>query len=158
KYEKSRSDRYYALRDLIAHAPGWSLVAAVQARASGASNDDIRELAELLCRNDEDGDRARPFPQETHSAGTHIAEQWGERLIASGDDATRGQLSAVADLIGNFPSVTLLPMLQRLLDDELRRYRGFRKQAEAEGWHGRATNEARTNYTNRYQFAFTAIK
>jgi hypothetical protein len=158
KYEKSLSDHYYGLRGRIAHAPGASLVAAVQARAAAASNEDIRELAELLCRNNEEGDRARPFPQTTHAAVAQMAEQWGERLIASGDGATRGQLSAVADLIGHFPSLALLPMLQRLLDDELRRYRAFRKQAEAEGWHGKATNEARTNYTNRYQLAFTAIK
>ena len=99
-----------------------------------------------------------PFPQDAHAAVAQMAEQWGERLIASGDSATRGQLSAVADLIGHFPSVALLPMLKRLLDDELRRYRAFRQQAEAEGWQGKATNEARTLYTNRYQQAFTAIK
>ena len=87
-----------------------------------------------------------------------MAEQWGERLIVSGDNATRGQLSAVANLIGHFPSVALLPMLKRLLDDELRRYKAFRQQAEAEGWQGNATNEARMLYTNRYQQAFTAIK
>jgi hypothetical protein len=158
KYEKSLSDHYYGLRHRIAHAPGASLAAAVQARAAAASNEDIRELAELLCRNNEEGDRARPFPQKTHAVVALMAEQWGERLIASGDDATRGQLSAVADLIGHFPSVALLPTLQRLLDDELRRYRAFRKQAEAEGWRGKATNEARIIYTYQYQLAFTAIK
>lgn len=158
RYERSLSDRYYGLRDRIAHAPGASLVVAVQERASAANNEEIRELAELLCRGDEEGDRARPFPQDANAAVSQMAEQWGERLIASGDNATRGQLSAVADLIGHFPSVALLPMLKRLLDDELRRYREFRQQAEAEGWRGNATNEARTLYTNRYQQAFTAIK
>ena len=87
-----------------------------------------------------------------------MAQQWGEQLIASGDAATRRQLSGVADLIGHFPSVALLPMLKRLLDDELRRYRVFREQADAERWHGKSTNEARTSYLNRYQQAFTAIK
>ena len=158
KYEKSLSDRDYGLRERIAHAPGASLLAAVQARAAAAGNEDIRELAELLCRRDEEGERARPFPQDAGAAVAQMAEQWGERLIAAGADATRGQLSAVADLIGHFPSVALLPMLKRLLDDELRRYRAFREQAEAEHWHGKATNEAGTLYTNRYQQAFTAIK
>ena len=60
-----------------------------------------------------------------------MALEWGERLIASGNNATRAQLAAVADLIGHFPSVALLPTLKGLLDDELRRYRSFRKQAEA---------------------------
>ncbi|MEO9779150.1 hypothetical protein [Sedimentitalea sp.] len=158
-YQKSLSDRYYGLRDRIAHAPGASLVVAVQERAAAANNEEIRELAELLCRRDEEGDRARPFPQDADAAVSQMMEQWGERLIASDDTATRSQLSAVADLIGHFPSVALLPMLKRLLDDELRRYRAFRKQAEEERWRqGEATNEARMLYTNRYQHAFTKIK
>jgi hypothetical protein len=158
KYEKSLSDQYHGLRDRIEHVPGASLVAAVQERAATASNEDIRELSELLCRSDEEGDRARPFPQEAHVAVAELIKQWGERLVVSGDNATRGQLSAVADLIAHFPSAALLPMLKRLLDDELRRYRAFRQQAEAERWQGKATNEARTLYTNSYQRAFTAIK
>ncbi len=159
RYEKSLSDRYHGLRDRIAHAPGASLAVAVQERAAAASNEEIRELAELLCRRDDEGDRARPFPQASNAVVSQLAEQWGERLIASGDAATRGQLSAVAELIGHFPSVALLPMLKRLLDDELRRYRTFRQQAEEERWRqGKATNEARILYTNRYQQAFTEIK
>jgi hypothetical protein len=158
RYEKSLSDRYYGLRDRIAHAPGASLVAAVQERATAASNEEIRELAELLCRRDEGGDRARPFPEDANAAVSQMAEQWGERLVGSGENATRSQLSAVADLIGHFPSVALLPMLKELLDDELRRYKAFRQRAEAEGRQGNATNEARTLHTITYQQAFTAIK
>lgn len=158
KYEKSLSDRYYGLRDRIARVPGKSLVAAVRERAAAASNEHIREFAEFLCRRDEDGDRARPFPQESHAAVEQMAEQWGGKLVTSSDNATRGQLSAVADLICHFPSVALLPMLKRLLDDELRRYKAFYQQAEAERWQGKAANEARMLYTNSYQQAFTAIK
>lgn len=157
KYEKSLSDRYYNLRDRIAHTPGASLIAAVQERAATTSNEEIRLLAELLCRRDEEGERARPFPKEADAAVMRLVGQWGERLLASGDSAIRGQLSVMADLIGHFPSVALLPMLKRLLDDELCRYRDFRNQAEAERWQGKATNEARMSYTNRYQRAFTAI-
>jgi len=158
KYDKSLSDRYYGLRDCIAHAPGASLVAAVEERAAAADNEEIRELARLLCRGGEEGDSARPFPQEAHAEVEQMAPQWGERLIASGENATRAQLAAVADLIGHFPSVALLPTLKGLLDDELRRYRAFRHRAEAERWQGHAANEARTLHTNSYQHAFTAIK
>lgn len=157
-YEKVLSDLYYGLRHRIAHAPGASLVAAVGSRAAAASNEDIRELADLLCRNYEEGERARPFPDDTHAAIEQMCQQWGERLIAAGDNATRAQLVAVANLIGHFPSVKLLPTLQRLIDDELRRYRAFRKLAESEGWRGEGTNEARMIYTTRYQSAFTAIR
>lgn len=159
RYEKSLSDRYDSHRYRIAPAPGASLATAVQERAAAASNEEIRELAELLCRRDKEGDRARPYPQDANAAISLIAEQWGGRLIASGDSATRGQLSAVANLIGHFPTVALLPMLKRLLDDELRRYRAFRQQAEKDSWRrGDATDEGRTLYTNSYQRAFSAIK
>jgi len=159
KYEKTLSERYYGLRDRIGHAPGASLVAAVQARAESASNEDIRELAELLSRNKEEGDRARPFPKETHAVVAEMAKAWGERLLASGDNATRGQLAAVAGLIAHFPDIGLLDIARRLLDDELRRYRSFRAQAEAEKWRGgTATNEARTGQLLNYQRAFTAIE
>lgn len=158
KHEERLSDRYHSLRGRIAHVPGASLVAAVKARAAPASNEDICEFAELLCRNDDGGERSRPFSDETHAIVEQMCQQWGARLIASGDEATRHQLSAVAKLIGHFPSVELLPMLKQLLDDELRRYRAFRKQAEAEGLHSKATDEARRMYTNHYQVAFNAIK
>jgi hypothetical protein len=159
KHDKSLIDRYTGLGHRLAHSPGASLVAATELRAAAASNEDIRELSELLCRrHDEEDDRARPFPQEAHARIAQLAEQWGEQLIASGDNATRGQLSSVADLIGHFPSVPMLPMLQRLLDDELRRYRAFRQQAEEERWRGKAADEARVLYTYKYQSAFTAIE
>ena len=71
------------------------------------------------------------FPPGARDVLEPIAQQWAEQLIASGDGATRNLLSSVADLVGHFPSVTVLPTLSRLLDDELRRYRNFRQQAEA---------------------------
>jgi hypothetical protein len=156
KYEKNLNDRRYGLRDRIARVPGASLIAAIQERASTANNIDIREFSELLCRSN--GDRARLFPQGSHAVVGQMAEQWSDRLISGGDDATRGQLSAVANLIGHFPSLPLLPILKRLLDEELRRYRAFRQQAEIDRWQGRAADEARTLYTHMYQQAFTAVK
>lgn len=125
--------------------------------AGAASNDDIRELAELMCRPKEENDRSRPFPREAQAAVEQMVRQWGERLIASGDNATRAELAAVGHLIGYFPTVAMLPMLKRLLDEELRRYKAFRQQAEVEGWRGDAASEARTWHMNRYQEAFTAI-
>jgi hypothetical protein len=45
-------------------------------------------------------------------------------------------------LVSHAPSVRLLPLLKRLLDDNLRRYRAFREEARAAGWrHGDAINE-----------------
>src|SRR2546426_4163666 len=61
-------------------------------------------------------------------------------------------------LASHVPSVSLLPLLKRLLDENLRRYCAFRKEAEATGWHqGKARNEAMTPHTHEYQRAFLAI-
>ena len=156
--EKGLSDRYFGLRDRIALSPGTSVVAAVQERAAAAGNEEIHELSELLCRSGEEGDRTRSFPPEVRATVGEMIKLWSDRLIASGDNATRGQLSAMADLIRHFPSRALLPVLEQLLDEELRRHKAFRQQAETECWQGNATNEARILYTSKYQQAFTAIK
>src|SRR5262249_55712990 len=79
------------------------------------------------------------------------------RMLASGD-AKRWQPASIATLVSRAPSVRLLPLLKRLLDDNLRRYRAFREEAQAAGWrHGDAVNEARTPCTHEYQWAFSAI-
>src|SRR5262249_44603015 len=149
RYDEGLSNRYYALRDRIAHAPGSSVVVAVRQRAASASNEAIRELAGLLSRSrGENGERGRPFDAAAHAAIGELALQWGERLLQSGDSATRSQLVAVADMIGHSPSLNLLPMLKTLLDDELRRYKAFREQAAAAHWRQcEATNEARMLHT-----------
>ncbi|HEY2034451.1 MAG TPA: hypothetical protein VGH02_12265 [Rhizomicrobium sp.] len=159
KYDQAAGDRYHDLRARIGHTPGASLIAAVQSRAGTADNEEIVELAGLLSRETNgDNDRARPFNAEGLAAIGKLARAWGERMLASGD-ATRGQMASIASLIGHAPAVALLPLLKRLLDDNLRRYRAFREEASANGWRqGAAVNEARTPHTHEYQRAFIAIK
>ena len=87
-----------------------------------------------------------------------LAKDWGDRMLASGN-ASRWQTASIATLISHAPSAPLLPLLRRLLDDNLRRYRAFREEAKANGWrHGKAVNEARMPCTLEYQRAFAAIK
>jgi hypothetical protein len=79
-------------------------------------------------------------------------------MLAS-SDATRLQLSSIATLVCRAPSVSLLQLLKRLLDEDLRRYRAFRQEAEVTGWRqGKALDEARTLHTHEYERAFHAIK
>ena len=159
KYDQAAGDRYHGLRARIGHTPGASLIAAVQSRAGTADNEEIAELAGLLSREvHEDNDRARPFDAEGLAAIGALAQEWGERMLASGD-AKRWQMASIASLISYAPSVALLPLLKRLLDDNLRRYRAFREEANANGWRqGEAVNEAWTPHTHEYQRAFIAIK
>lgn len=159
RYDKVVSDRLSALHERISHTPGGSLLAAVQSRADSATDDEIADLAALLSReNYGDEERARPFDKEALAGMGALAQQWGERLLAA-EKATRSQKSAIATLISHAPSPALLPILKRLLDDNLRRYRSIREAAKASGWRDRsAVHEAQHPHMHEYQRAFTAIK
>lgn len=159
KYDQVASDRYSALRGRIGHTPGASLVSAVKVRADSATDEQIAELATLFRRETYgDDERARPFNEEGLAAIGVLAIKWGERLLAA-ENATRSQKSSIAALISHAPSVTLLPILKRLLDDNLRRYRNFRETAKASSWRDRgAVHEAQHSHTHEYQRAFVAIR
>jgi hypothetical protein len=159
KYNQAAVERYYDLLDRIGHAPGASLVAAVQARSAQAGNEEMADLADLISHHpDGEGGRGRPFDADALATIRVLAEDWGNRMLASGD-TTRSQLSSIATLVCRAPSVELLRLLKRLLDENLRRYRAFRQEAEATGWlQGKAMDEARTPHIHEYERAFRAIK
>ena len=96
KYNQAASDRYHALLARIEHTPGASLVAAVRARSARAGNEEMADLAELISRHPNgESDRGRPFDADALATIRALAEDWGNRMLASGD-ATRSQLASVA--------------------------------------------------------------
>lgn len=134
KYDKAISDRYRDIQTRIAHVSGGNLVAAVQSRSARANNDQMARLAELISRHfHDDSDRGRPFDAEAVFAIQTLAEDWGERMLASGN-AERRHLANIAVLASHVPDVSLLPLLKRMLDDNLLRYRALREEAEAASW------------------------
>lgn len=157
-YEKAASDRYFEIQARIAHVPGASLVAAVQARSAQSNNEQMARLAELLSRHSGgDTDHGRPFDTGDLASIRTLFEDWGNRMLASGN-AERRQVASIAELASHAPDVSLLPLLKRMLDDNLQRYRAFREEAEAVGWrHGNAVDEARSPMMHEYQRAFLAI-
>ncbi|MBS0149689.1 MAG: hypothetical protein JSR31_02035 [Nitrospira sp.] len=159
QHDQAAVDRYYALLDRIGHTPGASLVAAVRTRSAQAGNKEMADLADLISRHPNDeGGRGRPFDADALATIRVLAEDWGNRMLAS-SDAMRSQLSSIAKLVCRAPSVGLLQLLKRLLDEDLRRYRAFRQEAEVTGWRqGKALDEARTLHTYEYERAFHAIK
>ena len=157
-YNQAAGDRYHDLRARIGHTPGASLVAAVQARAVSADNEEIVQLAELFSREtngDEEG--ARPFHVEGLAAIGVLAREWAERMLAAGDEK-RWRVATIATMMSHAPSVAHLPFLKRMLDDNLHRYRAFRESAVASGWKDRdAVHEAQHPHMDEYQHAFLAI-
>ena len=158
KYNQAAGDRYHDLRARIGHTPGASLVAAVQARAVSADNEEIVQLAELFSRETYgDEERARPFNVEGLAAIGVLAREWAERMLAAGDEK-RWRVATIATMMSHAPSVAHLPLLKRMLDDNLRRYRAFREKAIASGWKDRdAVHEAQHPHMHEYQRAFLAI-
>jgi hypothetical protein len=158
KYNQAAGDRYHDLRSRIGHTPGASLVAAVQARAVKADNEEIAQLAELFSRETYgDEERARPFNEVGLAAIGVLAREWAERMLAAGDEK-RWQVATIATMMSHAPSVEHLPLLKRMLDDNLRRYRAFREKATVSGWRDRdAVHEAQHPHMHEYQRAFLAI-
>jgi hypothetical protein len=159
RYDRAVVEKHNALRARIAHLPGASLVAAAFARSARADNEEMAELAELLWRHpNHEPTGARPFDQGSLQVIRSLVEDWGNRMLASGD-AKRWQTASIAVLASRAPSADLLPILKRLLDDNLRRFRRFRAEAHAAGWRpSEAVNEARRPCTGEYRRAFLAIE
>ncbi|SIT49280.1 conserved hypothetical protein [Paraburkholderia piptadeniae] len=157
-YDKRAADRYHQIQARIAHVPGASLVAAVQARSAQANSEQMARLAERLSRHSNgETDSSRPFNAEGLVAIRGLIADWGDRMLVSGI-AERWQMAAIATLASCAPDASLLPLLKRLLDENLRRYGAFIEEAEAAGWRqGNAVNEARQPMTHEYQRAFLAI-
>lgn len=158
KYDQAAGDRYHTIQDRIGHTQTTSLLAAITARSAQADNKEMAELADLISRHpDGENDRGQPFDAAALAAIAGFVDDWGNRLLGS-SDATRAQLASIATLAGHSPSASLLPLLKRLLDEDLRRWRAFKEQARADHYHGgKATNEAHTSWTLQYQRAFHAI-
>jgi hypothetical protein len=158
KYDDAAGDRYHDLLSRIGHTPGASLVAAVRARSAQAGNEEIADLADLISRHpDGEYDRSRPFDADALAAIRALAKDWGDRMLASGA-ASRSQLAEIATLASHAASLDLLPLLERLLDEDLRRWRAFKEQARGDQYRGgTATNEARMSWTLQYQRAFQSI-
>lgn len=159
KYDRDTSVIYRGLRTRLAHVPGASLVAAVLAHSAQADNEKMTCLADLLSRHpDNESDQDRPFDIASLESIRGLVEDWGSRMLASGD-VKRTQLASVARLMSRAPSASLLPILKRLLDEEIQRYRDFFEQAKAVNWKPcDAVNEARHLMTRDYQRAFLAIE
>lgn len=158
KYNKAADDRYHGLGDRIGHTPGASLVTAVQARAANADNEEINQLAQLFSREAYgDEERERPFSEEGLAAIGVLARKWAERMLATGDEE-RWRVATIATMMSHAPSVEHLTLLERMLENNLRRYRAFRKKATASGWKDRdAVHEAQHPHMHEFQRAFLAI-
>ena len=159
EYDRAAGEFFWVLKTRTAHVPSASLIAAVLERSAQADTEQMALLADLLSHHcHRKSERGRPFDAESLAAIHGLVKEWGTRMLAS-EASKRRHKASIATLASHAPSVSLLPTLKRLLDDNLRRYRAFREKAMAVRWRrGEAVDEARQPMTYEYQRAFLAIK
>jgi len=159
KYDKAAGDRYYVIQGRIGQVQITSLLAAIAARSAQADSQELADLADLISRHpDGENDHGQPFDAAALTTIAGFVEDWANRLLSS-REATRVHLASIATLASHAPDARLLPLLRRLLDEDLRRWRAFKDQARADQYRGgTATDEARMSWTLQYQWAFNAIR
>ena len=158
-FEGNTTSRHRVIRERLNYTQPVNLFTAIKDKAEKSSNQELAGLADLVLSRPigEHGARGRPFNTEERAVIAGFTENWSNRLFSSPATA-RTDLASMARLACCSSSASLLPLLKRLLDEELNRWRGFKKQAHEERYQsGTATNEARMSWMLQYQWAFLAI-
>ena len=155
---KEARDHRTAIRDRICFAQPGHVLVAIETRAREANNETIEDFARLINRyGDRDDVYGRHVDDAARAKIAELVKNWGERLLSSGE-ATRRQLASVAMLAQHAPSEVLLPVLERLLNEELRLLQGFQEQTRKDGDpSGEAMQEARIRWDIHYESAFASI-
>jgi hypothetical protein len=159
QWDQEVNNLIHGLEQRLVLAPVESLLEAVKVRSAAATVPQMALMADILVRRrGQLSAKDRPFNDAVQKNIANLAEEWANRTLASGV-ARRGQMASLASLVACTPTDRLLPVLQALLDAELRLLRAFRAQANTEMWSpSDASNEARMRYGNHYARAFLTLK
>ena len=152
-------DEYHRVQGLIELTPVESFMAAVLARATTSDPTSIGDLAALIARHGESGDRCRlGLSDASREALIAIVRRWVEVLLAD-ENSPRRIFGEVARVIERLAAPELAEPLARMLACDLKQWRQQRKEsvaARARGEHDGAS-EAFHSWTLQYARAFVAI-
>ncbi|MFT3955775.1 MAG: hypothetical protein QM722_15715 [Piscinibacter sp.] len=152
-------DEFHRVQGLIALTPVESFMAAVLPRASTSDPTSIGDLADLISRHGENGDRSRMGVSDaSRDALIAVVRRWVDVLLAD-EDSPRRILGEVARVIEKLAAQELAEPLARMLARDLkqwRRQREERAEARALGKHDGAS-EAFHSWSLQYARAFVAI-
>ena len=158
KDDEATRQLHNALKDRIGFAESGKVLAAIQERVGRATNQRVEYFANLInrCGHRSDVTR-RELDAATQDKIAHFVQECGERLLSTGN-ATRNQLAEIASLVRHAPSGNLLPVLERLFDEEIHLLTEFQEKALTDNDpRGEARQEARRRWSFHYQNAFAAI-
>lgn len=158
KYDKSLSDEYHRLIDLVTAAKTDPFAQAVLERANTEDPNGIYILADLISRHGGTVESERlGLARATHGRITAAVQRWAEILLAS-PEATRTQFAEIAQAAERLESPELVPVLLELLSEDLaRRKRAQEESLEARKQGRQLQNDAHMSWTLQYQRAFAAI-
>ncbi len=158
RYDKTLSDEYYRLTAWISKTKADSFIQAVLERAATEKPVEITLLADLISRHGGSVERG-PLRLDASAYGrvTAAVQRWAEILLAS-PEATRAQFAEIAQAAERLESPALVPVLQKLLSEDLaRRKRALEELAEARKNRRQIDNDAHMCWTLQYRRAFAAI-
>lgn len=152
-------DECHRVQGLVALTPVESFMAAVLPRASTSDPTTIGDLADLIARHSESGDRGRlGLSDASRDALIAIVRRWIDLLLAD-ENSPRRILGEVARVIERLATRELADPLARMLARDLKQWRQQREEsiaARARGKHD-GTSEAFHSWTLQYARAFIAI-
>lgn len=156
KYDKALIEDNRRLSDLIEKSRLSSFISALLERSDTSDPERIAILADLLSGHGRDVKRGLlALDATTHQTVSAAVAKWGEALLVS-PIATRTQLADVAQAVERLASPALVPVLEKLLAQDLVRW----KKAKDEFLEARKKgldNDAQMSWTLQYQRAFAAI-
>ena len=135
------------------------MLAAIALRSIRADCQALSDFADIIHRQGDGAHRhGRAFEDGAKAQIAGFVQDWGNRLLGA-PEATREQLASVAALARHAPSPDLLPVLERLLDQELARRKSLAEQARALNYRDHpVTHASRMRWSHRYQGAFLAMR
>ena len=150
--------QYHQLIDRVSGTGATSFVKAVLSQAGTVKTDEIALLADLISRHgkrDEQSQLRVSSPLYEELVAT--VGRWAEILLIS-DSSSRSQLADIARVIERLAAPELLPVLQRMLTEDLARWRRTREEFLAALNKGvRINSDAQHSWTLQYRRAFAAI-
>lgn len=135
------------------------VLAAIAPRSMRADCQTLSDFAGIIHRQGDGAHRhGRAFDDDAKAQIAGFVQDWGIRFLGA-PEATREELASVAALARHGASPDLLPVLERLLDEELARRKSLAEQARALNYRDHpVTHASRMCWTHWYQGAFLAMR
>lgn len=157
RHDKALSDQYYRLCDWISNTKADSFIQSVLEHSTTERPDEIALLSDLISRHGGSEHQSLRLDATAHAHATDAVLSWAKTLLAS-PEATRAQFAEIAQAAERLEAPALVPVLQELLSEDLKRQKRARKEfldALKDG--RRIQNDAQMSWTLQYRRAFTAI-